>query len=371
VLWLAAIALTLYGTFLALRALKSTPPHLDAPFGLYPVSILKPLKGIDNGIRENLVTFFELDYPEFELLFSVSDANDPARALVEELMAHYPSVNARLVVGQVDAGPNPKVNNLIRTYESAAHDLVLISDSNVRVEPAYLKRLVAHLDNGVGMITAVVAGRNPATLGGRLEAMYLNTFYARGMYLAEAFGQPCVVGKSMLFSRKTAERFGGIKSLARYLAEDYMAGVAMRRLGLKVILMSDPVPQHIGKYAAKEFWHRHLRWGRIRKSQAPLAFIVEPLSGSLVSAALGAWGVHALTGLAPSTFLALHLAIWSACDLLIARQLERGLSVSMPLTWLLREALAIPLWLHTALGNTVLWRGRKLALQPGGLLENN
>ncbi len=361
--------MTFYGTWLAKKGFDSQPPHLDAPFGLFPVSILKPLKGAENGIRENIESFFELDYPQFELLFSVSDPKDPARRLVESMMERYPRVKARLFVGQIEAGPNPKVNNLMISYQMASHDLILISDSNVRVNQDYLKRLVAHLDAGVGMITSVVAGTDAATLGGRLESIYLNTFYARWMVVAAAGGQPCVVGKSMLFSRKTAQRFGGIKTLARYLAEDYMAGVAVRRLGLKVVIASDPVRQYIGKYAFKDFWHRHLRWGRIRKSQAPLAFLAEPLSGCLFSGVAGAWAISHLFGASFANALAIHFACWFFCDLQLAIRLERDIHIAMPIVWLAREILAIPMWLHTALGKTVLWRGRKLALQPGGLLE--
>ncbi|MBI3543663.1 MAG: glycosyltransferase, partial [Deltaproteobacteria bacterium] len=249
------------------------------------------------------------------------------------------------------------------------HDLVLISDSNVRVESDYLRRVVAHLDNDVGMVTAVVAGADAESTGGRLEATYLNTFYARWMFLAEKAGNTCVVGKSMLFSRKVAARFGGIRALGRYLAEDYMAGVAMRKIGQRVMVQSNPVRQHIGKYSVGDFWSRHIRWGRIRKSQAPAAFLFEPLLGSLVSAALGAWATHRAFGLSPQHFAILHFGLWSACDLLLMRRLDGALRLWMPGVWLLRELLAIPLWAHTLSGNTVSWRGRKLALEQGGLLK--
>jgi len=359
----------LCGSILTLIGLKSTPPHLDTPFGLYPVSILKPLKGIENGIRDNIKTFFELDYPNYELLFSVADAADPARAVVEELMKHYPHVRARFLIGEIEAGPNPKVNNMIRSYEAAAHDLILISDSNVRVTPAYLKRLMAHLDPSVGIITAVVAARGAESLGGRLEAMYLHTFYTRWMYLAAAFGQPCVVGKSMLLNRKAAARFGGIRALARYLAEDYMAGVAMRRIGMRVVIMADPVPQHVGKYSVKEFWSRHIRWGRMRKVQAPLAFLGEPLMGPILSSWMAAWSASLLFGLDPVVVVMSHLGLWSFCDLLLAKRIERAIRPDAAFTWFLRELLALPMWIHTAVGNQVQWRGKTLTLRPGGLVE--
>jgi ceramide glucosyltransferase len=334
------------------------------------VSILKPLKGADAGIEENLASFFALDYPDFELIFSIADPRDPVRPVVLRLMERHPSVRARLIEGAVDAGPNPKVNNLIRSYDLTRHDLVLISDSNIRVEPRYLKRLIAHLDNGVGVITAVVAGVSPERWGGRLEAMYLNTFYARFMRLASLFGHPCVVGKSMLFRKSVAKRFGGIATLSRYLAEDYMTGIAMQKLGLKAVIMSDPVEQHIGRYSFGDFWARHVRWGRIRKAQAPVAFGFEPLSGSVLSAIFGAIAGHALwADFSLGAFLFAHFGIWAVCDLrLNARMAGEGMRRATP-AWLLREALSFPLWVHAVCGNTVLWRGRKFKVASGGLLH--
>lgn len=358
-----------YGVYLALRHAKSSPPHLDAPFGLYPVSILKPLKGVDEGLEQNVESFFKLNYPVFELIFSVPSERDPAKGIVERIIRRYPGVHARLVIGDLQIGPNPKVNNLIQSYESARHDIILISDSNVVVSPEYLTRLVAHLDNGVGIVTGVVAGTSAAGLGGMLEAMFLNTFYAKWMYTAAALGSPCVIGKSMLFTKSTMARIGGIRTLARYLAEDYMAGIAVQKLGLKVVLMSDPITQHIGKYSLRDFWNRHLRWGRIRKAQAPLAFFFEPFTGSLVSGLIGAVAISTWPGASFYQAFCGHILIWAFGDLLVAAQLEKRLKLEAPLVWALRELAAIPLWIHIALGNTVMWRGQRLTLQSGGLLE--
>jgi ceramide glucosyltransferase len=367
--WTAALGSTIAGTVATLRKLRSTPPRLDAPFGLYPVSVLKPVKGVDPDLRNNLESFFYLDYPHFELLFCVPSHRDPACKVVEELIAKHPWVNARLFVQESNIGPNPKVNNLIRAYELASYDWVLVSDSNVLVPPDYLKRLVAHLDADVGMVTSVVAGRHPKKAGGELEAVYLNTFYARWMCLAEAVGHPCVVGKSMLFRRSVAERFGGMRNLARYLAEDYMAGEAMRKLGLRVVLATDPIRQVIGKYTFKDFWSRHIRWGRIRKAQAPIAFAFEPVMGCLASGLLGAWALAHATGLTMSQFFTLHLVAWSTCDFLQMGLLNPEIRWTSALAWFARELLALPQWIHIASGNTVNWRGNRLRIQAGGVLE--
>lgn len=367
--WTVAFSLMVWGTRLTLKLFNKAPPHLDAPFALYPVSILKPLKGADHALSDNLESFFQLRYPEYELLFSVEDERDPACAVVRSLMARYPRVNAQLIVAGIEIGPNPKVNNLAFSYGRARHDWILISDSNVRVGQDYLRRMVAHIDPSVGMITAIVAGREARGLGGHLEASYLNTFYARGMSMAEAAGRPCVIGKSMLFRRSVAARFGGMGTLARYLAEDYMAGEAMLRLGFRVILMSDPVDQIIGNHSLEAFWQRHLRWGRIRKAQAPLPFALEPLINPFVAGLFGAYAFNTWLGIPYSQFLLAHLALWSLGDFLLMRRLESGLHFKMAIAWFLRETLALPLWIHVACGNTVNWRGNQLAIQPGGTLE--
>jgi ceramide glucosyltransferase len=342
---------------------------LDAPFNLLPVTVLKPLKGIDSGLRENLKSFFSLDYPNYELIFSVADSRDPAYDVISELIRRHPEVPARLLIGDIQIGPNPKINNLIRGYREARHDWLVISDSNVRVQPDFLKRLVAQLDPGVGMVTSMVAGLEPRGMGGALETTFLHTFYARGMAMAFAANHPIVIGKCMMFRRSTAQRFGGIEVLAQYLAEDYIAGEAIRHLGLKVLLSGDPVVQYIGSYSLKEFWLRHIRWGRLRKVQSPLTFFFEPFFGCFSSGLLGAMALKCAAEVPLPLSLALHFGIWSICDWCLMRRLGQEIDVRLPLIWFLREFLTIPMWLHIVSGNTVIWRGRKLKLHPGGILE--
>lgn len=334
--------------------------------------MLKPLKGTDPGLEANLESFFTQDYPGVEFIFSVADANDPATLVVRRLIERYPHVNARLLVHSANVGPNPKVNNLVGGYAAAANDLILVSDSNVRVPARYLRRVVETLDDpGVGIVTAAITAQAPEGLGGKLEAVYLNTFFARWMVAAGAMGFPTVLGKSMLFRRTTAERFGGIKNLARYLAEDYMAGVAMLLLGLKVKVMREPIPQVIGSQSFKGFWMRHLRWGRMRKSQQPLALFGEPFSGPVLSGLLLATGLKTAFHLSLLKIFGAHLTLWFVADLLLMLRIGTEVTVWLPFLWLARELLAIPLWLHVLSGNTVDWRGNQLRLEAGGVLAES
>lgn len=285
-------------------------------------------------------------------------------------MARHPRQAARLYVGDVYAGPNPKVNNILRAYHEAANDWILISDSNVRVEPRYLDDVVEPFGREeVGVVTAIVAGHDPEGPGGWLEAVFLNTFYARWMMISSAMGLPVVIGKSMLFRRSEAKRFGGMAVLGRYLAEDYMAGQAMRRLGRRVEIMRRPVPQPIGDYSLKAFWKRHIRWGRIRKSQAPQAFAVEPWLSFWPAGLVGAFSAHALFGFPVEAVLAIHLVLWGASDLAMMWLVSGGIDPRAVLAWFARETLHIPLWIHIAFGRSVDWRGQRLTLARGGMLK--
>lgn len=366
--WILSSGYFLLGTFLVLSRRKGILP---ASTSLPPISVLKPLKGRDEGLARNLESFFELDYPEFELLFSVADPSDPARGVVEALQLKYPEVNARLVVGEVYA-LNPKVANLILSYSKAQHDLMVISDSNVRVGPDYLTHMAGKMSEGVGVLTSLVAGVNSETFGGALEATQLNTFFARGLCLAFQFGQPCVIGKSMMFRRSVADRFGGLRALGQYVAEDYVIGEKIQKLGLRADLVVEPVDQHIGEYSFSSYWQRQLRWGRIRKLHAPFAFCLEPMSSAFAGALAGAAACYSMFSLPFVPIFLLSLVVNGFQDFLVSSHITSGKGRNFVLPWLARELLFFPMWVAVASSNTVQWRGTRIPLRMGGrILEEN
>lgn len=366
-IWAIALTLVFWGTWLTFRHFKrhvfATRPHWQ------PVSILKPVKGAEASLKENIESFFRLHYPQFEILFSVADVEDPAIPILRQLMAKYPRVRTRLFIGEVVVGPNPKVNNLVKSYHEARHDWILISDSNVCVEPDYLWAATEQMKPDVGVITSVVRGTQAHTPGGYLESIFLNSFYARWMLLAGQIGQPCVLGKSMLFCRSQAARFGGLTAMGRYLAEDYMAGQAMQMLGLKIVVQKQAVQQPLRQYSFRAFWSRHVRWGRIRKAQAPGPFFMELLMSSFVSGILGMLSWIYLNLGAWQTFVALHIILWAGCDIIVNICLGERFRFRMLLAWCVREVLSLPLWLHIVSGTKVKWRGQSLHLQKGGVLR--
>ena len=334
-----------------------------------PITILKPLKGIDEGLEENLISFFKLNYPKFELIFSIASKNDPALPLVKRLIGLYPNVDAKLILGDSNVGLNPKICNLIRPFSVAKYEFTLISASNVRVEPCYLRNLIQDWTDNTGVLTSLVSGTNPRNLLGHIELALLSCFYARALSLADITGNAFAIGKSMLFLRQDLIRLGGLEILSNYLAEDYMMGELMKKIGKKVTVARRPVYQYLGKHTSKQFTGRHLRWGQIRRSHAQILFAFEPL-------------------LHPVQFIISGGIIWKTAQM---GEISQGLVVSLFLLtsidlfqWLImgasggsRIAPAIILqhvfvpffWLFSLRQPVFNWRGQLLRLKLGGVLE--
>src|SRR4051795_12947599 len=224
---LVAVTTTLFGMvslFWVTRRRKNLPAFTP------PVTILKPLKGQDEGLEENLRSFFRLDYPTFQLLFCVADDDDPAIAVVGRLLAEFPDQDARLIIGCPIHGLNPKVENLAAMDRYRKHDTILISDSNVRVRPAYLRETACYLaEPGVGLVTNLFAGVGEVQTGAVLENLQLNGFIAGGIAAAAFLRATCVVGKSMLMPVRVLEAIGGFASVRNLLAEDQVIGVRVRK----------------------------------------------------------------------------------------------------------------------------------------------
>ncbi len=331
---------------------------------LPPVTVLKPLCGSDPSLRENLESFFLQDYPVYEIVFGVERADDPALAVVDALMSAHPSVAALVVIQSSTTGHNPKVRNLRGMLPRASHDLVLVSDSNVRVPPDYLRGMAAEMiyDPGVGLVTSVFAGTGGGSLGGDLECVELSGFCAAGAALPTLFGDAAVIGKSMLFSRRELSELGGLERVADVLAEDYVLGKLFQAAGRRVVIARTVIENVIGPMSPRAFIDRHLRWSMLRFRLRPLAFLLEPMTSPLFMlpfawAAMGAWAL-----LWTATLLALRdVAGWF---------LLRGpIGFTTPLRLsLLREVAAIGIWFATPFSRHVSWRGHRLRVSTGTLL---
>jgi ceramide glucosyltransferase len=242
------------------------------------VAVLKPLKGLDEGIRENLESFFGLDYPDHEIVLGVEEDDDPVIPLVRSIMAAHPGVRARLVVGGQDGSiQNPKVRSLVRLLEHVRSDFVVISDSNVRVGPDYLARTMpAFEDPAVAVVTNLIAGVGEKSLGAMLEHLHLDGYIAMAQSWTSAWIRfTSVIGKSMAVRLSAVREAGGLEPLGRYLAEDYLLGQRLAAKGYRVVLDGLPVENFNARTRIASFLDRHYRWLVMRWRINPASCILE------------------------------------------------------------------------------------------------
>jgi ceramide glucosyltransferase len=373
-----SLALLLLATAATLRRLHRRPGR---PAEWPAVSVLKPLKGTEPGLAENLESLYRQDYPCFEVIFAVADAADPAVAVAAEVARRHPAVPTRFALDVPARGWNPKVNNLVGAAALARHQLLLISDANVRADRTYLAETVACLlAERAHLVSNLFLGRRERTLGAACENLHFASFVAPGVALADAARQPCVVGKSMLFRRADLAAAGGFAAVADVLAEDYLLGALFARHGLRVRLASHPLAVHNEDRTLAEFVARQLRWAQMRFRIAPLAYLCEPLLAPLPLAAATA-GLALLAG-APITFTAaagVGLATLALKVLLLAR-LRRpeapaaGASAwrhGLRLAWIapLQDALILWTWLAAMFRDTVVWQGHRFRIGRGSTLH--
>ena len=239
---------------------------------LPPVSILKPLKGTDPDIYESFRSHCLQDYPRYEIIFGVSDPDDPAVASVRQLQREFPSHAIQLIVSPNKLGANVKVSNLEQMLPAARFRHLIVNDSDIRVESDYLRHVIAPLaDERVGMVTCLYRGIAAATLGSRLEALGISTDFCAGVLVARQLegGLRFGLGSTLAFRRNDLERIGGFKSFVDFLADDYELGKRIAHFGLQVVLSDVVVETHLPAYDLRGFLAHQLRWARgVRDSRA-------------------------------------------------------------------------------------------------------
>jgi len=247
------------------RKLRQAPrPENQLP----AISILKPLKGIDPGIWESFCSHCEQQYPQFQIIFGVSDHNDPAVELVRKLQAKYPSLPIELIVCDRVLGANIKVSNLVQMLPAARHELLLVNDSDIRVPPDYLQKVIAPLaDASVGLVTCLYRASTfvgSPTLGSRLEALGISTDFVPGVLSARFLekGLHFGLGSTLAFRRRDLVAIGGFEALLDYLADDYELGRRIAATGKKVELSAATVTTFLPAYTLRQFFRHQLRWSR-------------------------------------------------------------------------------------------------------------
>jgi ceramide glucosyltransferase len=356
---LFALFAHLLTTWLGLRRCRvpreAMPPPAEAP----PISIVRPLCGVDPHEELTLRSTFELAYPRYEVLLCCASADDAIVPLVQGLLKDYPAVPARLLIGNDDVTHNPKLNNVVKGWRGAAHDWVALVDSNVLMPRDYLQRLLAAWRGDTGLVSAPPIGARPEGFWAELECAYLNTYQARWQYAADTLGLGFAQGKNMLWRANDLEAAGGILALAREPAEDAAATKVVRASGRKVRLADGAFAQPLGYRTARQVWGRQVRWARLRKRTFPGFFALEILSGllaPLLGLVLAAWAL-VVDAMAVA---ASYCLVWFAAEAGLAAGVGWHLSWRSPLLWMVRE-LALPvLWTQAWLGSSLSWRGNDL-----------
>jgi len=335
-----------------------------------PVSILKPLKGADPEIYETLRSHCLLDDRQYQIVFGVSDADDPAIPLVQLLQQEFPGIPIDLVVCSESLGTNTKVSNLVQMLRVVRHDLVVVSDSDIRVAPDYLRRVVAPLaDPTVGLVTCLYRGVANASLGSKLESVGISTDFVAGVLVARMIeGVKFGLGSTLAFRKRELEAIGGFEALVDYLADDYQFGKRIADRGFEVRLSDVVVETYLPAYTLREFFEHQLRWARTVRDSRRGGYLGLPLTFGLLWAVLavsfskGAPWAWVLLGVTAS------LRLWTG--LVVGRTVLEDSQVKQLLPLIpLRDLAAVFVWVGSLLGNRISWRGDSFLVKDGRLVR--
>jgi ceramide glucosyltransferase len=338
-----------------------------------PATIFKPVRGADAEAYDNFASFCRQDYPKYQIIFGVREESDPAVPVIRQLIADFPERDIELVISPNEIGHNAKVSNLQNMYAKAKHDILLVADSDIRVEPDYLRRVVAPLRPQdrmarVGMVTCLYRGARATTLAGLLENIGISSTFGPEVCSARALeGVKFALGSTIVMRRELLERIGGFPALADYLADDFLLGNYTARAGYEVVL-SDCVVEHVsGPDTMSEMWKHQLRWGRSTSASRPWGYrgLILTYGTATSLMALLAWGFSSFAlGLFAATTLVRFLpvfvvGVWGLKDRSLARYF-----------WLapIRDLITFGVWVVSFFGDEIEWRGANFRVLPGGKL---
>jgi ceramide glucosyltransferase len=332
-----------------------------------PVSLLKPLCGADAGLYENLRSFCLQNYPGFQLVFGVADPADPAIPVVRRLMAEFPKIDMELAAGGTADAGNLKVANLISMLPLARHDVLAISDSDMRVPPNYIGAVTAPLaDPGVGLVTCLYRGISSGGFWSDLAAMHVNHGFLPMAAVGEALGAGGgAFGASLALKRATLDAAGGFARLKDYLADDHVLGQAVVGLGRRVLLSPLLVDDMVDEAGLGGLFRHELRWANTVRLLAPWGYagsvIGHPLALALLALLLGAPPLWAVSGL-----ILAFLVRWATI-----RLDERALVLARVPAYMIpvRDLLSFVVYTASFFTRSVAWRDRRFRLGRDGRLR--
>jgi ceramide glucosyltransferase len=365
---LAYYLLSLYCVVAYFHDLRKSPPvtTVFTP----PVSILKPVRGVDHQAYENFASYCRLDYPRYEILFAVADADDQAVPVIEKLQADFPRCSIRLLKGVARIGTNSKINSLCRLAREAKYDLLVMSDSDVRVEPGYLRDAAAPFANDqVGAVTAFYRGLSSGRTTEDLDAVGMCMDSAPSALVARKLEgrMTFAFGWTMATTKERLAEIGGWEAMANHHADDFELGNRIARRGLHVELMRRPVCMVFPKETIGEFFRHELRWSIGLRNVRPAGYLGLLLThglpwavlAAIVATAAGHIGIAAaylFAYLILRIGLAWTTGVWALGDLATPRRL-----------WLvpLRDAISFAIWVGGFFFNKITWRGLAYRVKRG------
>ena len=337
------------------------------PVATPPISMLKPLCGLEAGLYDNLRSFCTQDYPEFQIIFGAHSAADPALDIARKLQQEFPHVDIRIVSEHHIQCGNFKVANLIQMEQFVAFEHLVISDSDIRVGKDYLRHLADDLEQpDTGVVTCLYRGLPASSIWSRLGALHINEWFLPSVLTGRLLGlNDFGFGATLALRRQSLERIGGFKALADQLADDYMLAKLLREHGLKTVLSDYLVETTVHEASFTALWQHELRWMRTVRMLQPVghAFscITHTLPTTLMAAGLA--HVHPWAWIMPATAIMMRL--------IIHRMTTHSPGPSPWIDLLLlpiRDLLTFAVWAGSYASRHVRWRGRRFAVRRDGYM---
>lgn len=366
-IWLAlpALAAAAYYALAIVSAVRWRQWTVRPDAGVWtpPLSVLKPVHGRDPRFYEAILSHATQDYPEFELLFGLTDPNDPAIVDVERLRREFPARRIEIVIAETGA-PNAKVGVMAELARHARHEVLLVNDSDILVSPGYFRTVVAPLrDPRIGLATCLYRAHSDSWAS-HFEALGIATEFAPSVMVARLLGQAeFALGSTMVFRADSLRRIGGFAAIAKYVADDYQLGFHIRQLGYRIEFAPVVVETDLGAGSWGHTWRHQLRWSRTIRVSRPAGYygyvVTHATLWALVAFAAQDWWAGAIA-----------LAIRMIAGVLVGRAILQDRAV-LARFWLipLRDLFGFAVWAAGAFGNRVQWRDRSLVLEPGGVIQ--
>ncbi|GAX41691.1 putative glycosyl transferase, group 2 family protein [Tolypothrix sp. NIES-4075] len=363
---LAAICYYCYGIYAAIEFF-SHEIQIDSDFHP-PITILKPICGLDIDTYENFASFCQQDYPEYQIIFGVRDGNDPSVQVVKKIIEDFPEIDISLVISDRIIGTNLKVSNLANAEAKAKYSLLLLADSDVRVGRDYLQRVIQPMrDPEVGVVTCLY---RPFVRGwvAILEAVGISTEYHASILVARSLeGMNFALGPTIAIRKSVLEAIGGFVAIADYLADDFQLGYLPTQVGYKVVLSDYVIDHAIATVSLLDLIHRQKRWNCCTRVSRPWGYLglifTHGTAMSLLfliatTGSIFGWAIAFLT-LSIRLIMAWVVGVKSLKD-----------PVASKFLWLipLRDIISFAIWCYGFFGSTIEWRGQRLQLTKDGKL---